>query len=159
MKNFVENITIEDARIIFRNFSGTGSKFNREGQRNFCVVLEDQDAVNELKAIGWGIKELKPRSEDEDPTYYIKVNVSYEYTPPVVYIVVGDKKTPIGEDAIGSIDHLEIKQADVVIRPYQWNVNGKEGVAAYLKTLYIVVAQDTVSEKYADLEATAELPF
>jgi len=157
--NSVDNITIEDARIIFRNFSGTGSKFNREGQRNFCVVLEDQDAVNELKAQGWGIKTLKPRSEDDEPTNYIKVNVSYDYTPPVVYIVVGDKKTPIGEDTIGSIDHLEIKQADVVIRPYHWEVNGKEGIAAYLKTLYIVVAQDIINEKYSELEATTELPF
>lgn len=159
MKNSVDNITIEDARIIFRNFSGAGSKFNREGQRNFCVVLDDQDAVNELKAQGWGIKTLKPRSEDDEATNYIKVNVSYDYTPPVVYIVVGDKKTPIGEDSIGSIDHLEIKQADVVIRPYHWEVGGREGIAAYLKTLYIVVAQDIIAEKYSDLEPTTELPF
>ena len=38
----IPNISIEDARIIFKNFSGKGSDFNAEGVRNFCLVLDEE---------------------------------------------------------------------------------------------------------------------
>ena len=58
-------LQIDDARIIYRNFSGTGSKFNREGDRNFAVVIEDPELADALINEGWNVKIKPPRDGDE----------------------------------------------------------------------------------------------
>ena len=45
--NQTNNIMIENARLIFKNFSGEESKFNRGGNKNFSVLL-DQDKAKDL---------------------------------------------------------------------------------------------------------------
>ena len=67
-KKFINNIIIEGGRIIFRNFAGEESKFNRAGNRNFCAIISN-DMVDQLKEDGWNIKQLPPREEDDYPTY------------------------------------------------------------------------------------------
>ena len=45
-------LTLENVRILFRNFSGKETKYNREGNRNFCVILDDQVLVEQLQDEG-----------------------------------------------------------------------------------------------------------
>ena len=54
------NIVMENARLIFKNFSGEESKFNRKGNRNFCVVL-DPEVADDLIKDGWNVRFLRPR--------------------------------------------------------------------------------------------------
>ena len=151
------NIMIEDARLIFKNFSGEESKFNRAGNKNFCVVL-DHDMAEDLAAEGWNIKYLRPREDGEEPTPYLQVTVAYGNIPPKVIMIAGRNKTPLDSVSIGTLDYAEIANVDLIIRPYHWEVNGKEGIKAYLKTMYIEIEQDAFASKY-DFDDDEEVPF
>ena len=151
------NIMIEDARLIFKNFSGEESKFNRAGNKNFCVVL-DHDMADDLAAEGWNIKYLRPREDGEEPTPYLQVTVAYGNIPPKVIMIAGRNKTPLDSVSIGTLDYAEIANVDLVIRPYNWEVNGKQGIKAYLKTMYVEIEQDAFASKY-DFDDDEEVPF
>lgn len=147
-------LTIEDARIIFRNFAGKEGKYNREGDRNFCLLL-DEDLAERLHRDGWNVKSLRAREEGDPEQPYIPVSVEYSKKPPKIVLVTWNGKTTLTEDECEIIDWIDIKKIDLILNPYDWAVNGKTGIKAYLNTLYVVVQENELDMKYRDLE---ELP-
>lgn len=143
-------ITFEHARIIFRNFSGRPSQYNREGDRNFALVLEDPELIAQMKADGWNVKTRPPREEGDDELNYVSVKVNYKGKPPRVVLKGSRGLTDLSEDLVEMADSVSIDYVDVIIRPYQYDVNGNQGVSAYLQTIFIIINEDDLELKYAD---------
>lgn len=157
----VGNISIENARILFRNFAGKESKFNAKGKRNFCLLL-DSDVAEELKDIGWNVKYLNPKDPEDPPQAYIQVAVAFDNFPPNIWMITGNKKTKLDEDTVSALDYAEIENIDIIVRPYTWEVNGKGGIKAYVKNMYVTIVENEFEKKYQGFEDEGEddeLPF
>lgn len=149
-------LQIDDARIIYRNLSGTASKFNREGDRNFAVVIPNQEIADALIERGWNVKIKPPRDEEEEPFMYLPVKVKFNANGPHIYIVSGRSRRKLDEDLVGMIDDLEISSVNMDIRPYNWEVNGKTGTTAYLQSMEVIQNIDRFAARYAEEESPRE---
>jgi len=151
-------LKIENAKIAMRNFSGREGQYNPAGKRNFCVFIAEEDA-DQLKADGWNVRWLEPRSLDDDRKPYLPVSVSFDYYPPEIWIVTSRGKTKLKEEEIKLLDWAEIAIADITIRPYNWTQpDGKTGIKAYVKSLYVTIVEDELSEKYHNIPDSAVSP-
>lgn len=153
----VGNLVIENAQIMFRNFGGREQQFNSAGDRNFVVFL-DQDLAEQLKKDGWNVKQLRPREEDDVPQDYMQVAVGYgKGRPPRVVVITSKNRVDLGADEVEILDYADIKNIDIVINPYSWEVNGNKGIKAYLKTAFVTINEDELELKYAE-DPTNQIP-
>ena len=141
-------LQIDDARIIWRNFAGVGSKFNREGDRNFGLVIPDQDMANVLIRVGWNIKFKPARDPDETPLLVLPVKVKFNDRGPNVYLKAGSREIKLDEDSVAMLDNIDIAGIDMDIRPYDWEVNGKSGRTAYLQAMHITQNVDRFADRF-----------
>ena len=148
MTDTSKTFMVEDAPIIFRNFSGKEGQYNREGDRNFAVILPIDIAIQML-ADGWNVRYLEPREEGDEPTPYISVSVNYKNRPPRVVLLTSTTRTQLDEESVEVLDWADIQTADLIARGYDWNVNGKTGTKAYLQSLFVTIEEDALERKYS----------
>jgi hypothetical protein len=148
------SVIMEGVRIIFRNFSGKEGQYNREGDRNFSVLLDEKTA-DMMAADGWNVKMLKPRDDDGEetaPQAYLPVAVNFRGRPPRIVMITSRNRTTLDESQVETLDWVDILNVDLIVRPYEWTVNGKSGIKAYLQSMYITIEEDPLEAKYSELD-------
>ena len=147
MADEAKTFLVEGAKLIFRNFSGKKSTYNATGKREFAVVLPE-DYAERMLADGWNVKILEPRDEGEMPLAHVSVEVRFDIRPPRIVLITSSSRTYLDEDLVDQLDHVDIKNADLIARGYDWEVNGKSGTKAYLQSLFVTIEEDALERKY-----------
>ncbi len=146
-------LQIDDARIIWPNFAGHGDKYNREGDRHFTLLIDNEEVANAMiedknkYGVGWNVRIKPPRDEDEDPFITMKVKVKFSASGPNVYLKTGNAMIRLDEDSIECLDKINIASVRLDIRPYDDLMSGKPFRAAYLHSMCVTQA---VEDRFAD---------
>lgn len=155
------NLIFEDAKIIFRNFRGEDYGYNPQHKKSFSVLLDPEDySIDDMRDDGWNVKQMKPREGYEDEVaFHLPVEVRWDNYPPAIWLItqtgIGEdgnpkyKRTRLDEESSFVIDTAEIVRVNVEIshgRTYDFN--GKTGIKAYLKKMYVELVQDRFDQLY-----------
>lgn len=164
VKRVDDELVLRDVRMIYKNFSGRPGDYNAEGQRNFSVELTDAQA-KVIRDLGWNPKVIKRTAEEDEPTWHLKVNVSYPSAsrpggrPPRIFFITKstNSRNPIDEEFVHMLDRGQFDRVDVTLNPYNHKMNGG-GVTAYLRTLYATLHEDPLDAEYAQYQLPGEDP-
>lgn len=143
-----KNTVLEDVRLVYRNFEGREGQYNRAGDRNFSIVL-DEETAQMMKHDGWNVKSKPGREEGEPDFHTLPVAVNFNgRTPPRFVLITSKGRTALEEDMVEMLDYADIRYVDVTIRPYNWVVSGGSGVKAYMQSIYVFINEDYLDLKY-----------
>lgn len=146
------NVTIENAQLRFLNFRGEEDKFNAKGNRNFAVLLPE-DVAGQMMEDGWNVKQFKDSPDGEPGAYYIQVSVRYDAgRPPKIVLITSGNRSYLDEQTVEMLDYADISNVDLVLNPYSWSAPTGSGVKAYLKTMFVTIAEDELERKYSQTE-------
>ena len=141
-------ITLFGAKLYFRNFAGEEGIYNKKGDRNFGVFIED-DLAARLENAGWNVKRTKP-DEDGYSRAYIKVKVNFKGRPKL-YLVTSGNKTLLTEDNVDELDSLVFENVDLKIR--RAYLSRYDQYAQYLDKGFFTALEDELDKKYFGQEA------
>lgn len=146
----VSPLTVEDAQLIYKNFSGTARTYNAAGLRNFNIIL-DHELAKVLENDGWKIRWKQPREEGDPVLALLKVSVRFDnYPPRIVMITKSGGRVDLDKKTVGILDDAEIETIDLVVTGSFWERNGESGIKAYLKKAFVTLSPQDLESKYAD---------
>ena len=128
-------MTIKNAKIIFKDFSGKGEYSG--GRPSFCVAL-DEGFAKELIELGFNIKH-----SDILNTHYLKITVPYTGTRYQPQLSIKNTNTNtntnlhLSWECASILDECDIEDAEVTINIFSWHdlINEKKHIKAYLDRL------------------------
>ena len=126
-------ITIKDARLIYKNFSGAPDAFNRNGvQPNFSVVIPEADVGYYRDDLMLNVKERI--TKEGDVFHYLRIKVG-KYAS----IYLGDDGTNLSllePDEYSMLDGIRLSKCDLSISPSSYTSGGKSGTTVYLSEMF-----------------------
>ena len=152
-------LEINEARILWPNFEGRGDRFNKQGDRNFHLIIPDQEIADAMLSDknqygdSWNVKIKPPRGDGDAPFMHMQVKVKFNGRGPNVYLVSGNKQIRLNEDTIKCLDDIDILYADMDIRPYDDVMpSGQSFRSAYLSAMRVYQRVDrfAADEAYFD---------
>ena len=156
MADVVKFYDVDGRNIRFRNFEGKAGKFNAEGDRNFCLLL-NPEVADGLAHDGFNIRYLNPKDDADEPIPYLPIKVAYgKGRPPKIVQITRRGKVELDEESVRNLDWAEIEKADIAINPYEYHVQGRDGIKAYLKTMYVTIVEDDFEDRYYDVPDSAQ---
>lgn len=149
-------LQIDDADITYRNFRGEGSLYNREGDRNFSLIIPSTEIADALASnvneygVGWNVRIKPPREEGDNPFITLKVNVKFNEYRPHIFLHTGNHVTELDEESVSCLDMIDIERVDLDISPSDRVVNGKPYRTAYVRTMHVVQKIDRFEGRYSN---------
>lgn len=155
----VPRIVIEDAKLLWPNFSGRPDRFSRNEPvpPNTNVTLK-KDVADKLRELGVNVREPKidPDREGLDLDPFVKVRFNYSgRSEPRVTMLMGDPaETPaarmprqvLDRSTVKLLDTANIISADLVVNTYQ--APGSDSTTLYADSAYIFVRPSPLDLKY-----------
>ena len=151
-----DSFQVDDAKITFRNFAGAPSQYNREGDRNFVLVIPDEDIAEQLTERGYNVKVKPPRDEEDTKFIYLPIKLKFNTRGPRIYLRTGNAHAIINEDIAIMLDDIDIQSVSMDVRPYDWELGNKTGRAAYLSAMEVTQNIDRFAARYAEEESPEE---
>ena len=149
-----KDLVLENRQITYRNFAGNESDFNKKGDRNFAVWIDDPQEAEAIAELGWKVKYKKPEEDGTPGRAYMPVTVKYHprLRPPMVKILKKQGQISLDEESVELVDFMDIEKCDMVLRPFHWqHKSSGEGVKNMCSSIYITIRQDALELKYAHI--------
>lgn len=164
----LNTIAVDDTKFIFAtNFAGD-PEVDRFGdsRRKANLLIPSREQAMALIDEGVKVRATRPRQDDDpdtfEPEYFVPILLKFRTKdgtavkyPPKVYLVSGRSKTLLDEESVGILDHVHVKNVNVVLNPYVYD-HTKDGISLYVRTMYVEQAED---DPYADRYNFEDDPF
>lgn len=179
------NLNVENAALIFKNFSGDPTQVNPAGgKRTFALVLNEEYAAI-LSSNGWNVKvkELKDNYNEDDKAMTVSwndydrvyrgqfdnamiyteivVNEASTYPPKIYKVTMLDGQKSMVELPPAQyyrLDREELYNVDIVIHPYRHgrSIANPDAKKGYLNSMYAMsMPVSDFGGKYADVPIIA----
>jgi hypothetical protein len=84
-------------------------------------------------------------------TVKFRNNKGQKTRPPRAILLSSKGREQLGEDEINILDWCDIQTVDLIVRQFSWDVQSKQGVSAYLQSIYVTINEDELELKYANV--------
>jgi hypothetical protein len=154
-KPHYEPIVIQDAKLLFPNFAGIATQYNKPGDRNSCVLIDD-DLANQLAAIGWNIRIGKSTDPDIVPGKFISftVNMNAKFPPRLWLIRHGRRPELMAPEDFNILDFARYQSVSLKINQYIWNEKPQK-VSGFLEEGFFELMPDPLRDRYFAVDGQA----